>query len=577
MTAGMAFARALSDAGFDWQRLTHLSGNSGGQWFATQFAYSADTFANLTASPQSDRLSLTQILLDWAARYGRQGGPSSSAQLSAAVVNVSLQNMNKDTHAATIRNEIVQVLRNPGASACEPVAKLFAALVTTLKDIGLDAVDWETYVAVMMSTTIDGFEALTFSDAVVRKKHLPNAALVNMMALPPDAWLSLDKNSSFATLRFEQAVQGKEPMKPLTAGLARYSPGSSGSGWVVPVAHVSPASDGSAGVTDDGWLHPFAKNLKVDVWAKTPHGFVPSMAPHESYDTRLAPPESTLLKQVVASSSAAAGILASAGILDPAIRRLAAAGHLDHGLSDVAVELGIDYLVKCLPVGAQGLAVNIPLTTMSGSSLPYVKEGAAAFRAVDGAYDDNTALALTIAQMTRDCEAQRLDCSHGLNVVFVNDNEGISGVDSLVAPNGGNLEWLFSSASRPVGSSVMAPTGGSMPSPTVFKQPWSEVEAKLQPYSEVKHPLVHPFRPIQSKYALANLTTVSNPQWGVIGGYEVHAAIFDLDYGLFEEPMIFPKMKPEIMEAVFSVLFAPLVESQAKGATPVLAKWLQNQ
>ena len=114
-----------------------------------------------------------------------------------------------------------------------------------------------------------------------------------------------------------------------------------------------------------------------------------------------------------------------------------------------------------------------------------------------------------------------------------------------------------------------------MPSPTVFKQAWPDVKAELRPYSEFKHPLLHPSQPIESNYALVDLTTVSNPHWGVIGGYEVHAAIFDLDYGNFDEPIIFPKSQPEIMEAAFATLFAPLVESLAKGASPVLAKWLQ--
>jgi hypothetical protein len=76
MTAGMAFSRALSEAfeevGGSWDDVTHLSGNSGGQWFATQFAFGQEWFDDLTRS----RLvlgykSLGVILGEWAYGYAQ--------------------------------------------------------------------------------------------------------------------------------------------------------------------------------------------------------------------------------------------------------------------------------------------------------------------------------------------------------------------------------------------------------------------------------------------------------------------------------------------------------------------------
>jgi len=73
MTAGMAFARALSIAfdeatkaaeeeaeagaerpgGRQWDDVTHIGGNSGGQWFAVPFAFSRSFYRSLTARNDS--------------------------------------------------------------------------------------------------------------------------------------------------------------------------------------------------------------------------------------------------------------------------------------------------------------------------------------------------------------------------------------------------------------------------------------------------------------------------------------------------------------------------------------------
>ena len=75
MTAGMAFSRALSEAfkkaPGSWGDVTHISGNSGGQWFATQFAYSSDFNSQLTKSILGLYIPLRLVLAEWAAGYAK--------------------------------------------------------------------------------------------------------------------------------------------------------------------------------------------------------------------------------------------------------------------------------------------------------------------------------------------------------------------------------------------------------------------------------------------------------------------------------------------------------------------------
>jgi hypothetical protein len=76
MTAGMAFSRALSEAFEEvagmtgWDDITHLSGNSGGQWFATQFVFGQDWFEELTRTRSMlGSKSITVLLAQWAEGY----------------------------------------------------------------------------------------------------------------------------------------------------------------------------------------------------------------------------------------------------------------------------------------------------------------------------------------------------------------------------------------------------------------------------------------------------------------------------------------------------------------------------
>lgn len=74
MTVGMGFARALSEAfdevGGGWADITHLSGNSGGNWFATQFAFGKEFYTELTQRHMVlGYKSMPAILADWANGY----------------------------------------------------------------------------------------------------------------------------------------------------------------------------------------------------------------------------------------------------------------------------------------------------------------------------------------------------------------------------------------------------------------------------------------------------------------------------------------------------------------------------
>ena len=85
MTAGFAFARALSRAGLDWSRVTHIAGNSGGQWFAVQLAYAPDLLNDL----HDVNKPLQDVLMGWAAAYNNvleaQAALQSKVVQSAAV------------------------------------------------------------------------------------------------------------------------------------------------------------------------------------------------------------------------------------------------------------------------------------------------------------------------------------------------------------------------------------------------------------------------------------------------------------------------------------------------------------
>lgn len=96
MTGGMGFARALSDAFEEagtedgWQTVTHISGNSGGQWFQVQFAFSSVFHANLTAPKLSpERRDMSTLLGEWAVEWRKHAAAHLVEHTPIGDLNVS--------------------------------------------------------------------------------------------------------------------------------------------------------------------------------------------------------------------------------------------------------------------------------------------------------------------------------------------------------------------------------------------------------------------------------------------------------------------------------------------------------
>jgi len=141
------------------------------------------------------------------------------------------------------------------------------------------------------------------------------------------------------------------------------------------------------------------------------------------------------------------------------------------------------FVDDCMPFGLDHLGVDLSLHYPKDETVtldePDSRSWIPGYRGMDGVYVENTALAMTIATMIRDCEAgdATLDCrDKSFDIILVNDGDK--------NPTFNGLGPFFSDTGKPVGSRVVAGPGGltMVPSPMIFAEKYprtADSECKL--------------------------------------------------------------------------------------------------
>jgi len=228
-----------------------------------------------------------------------------------------------------------------------------------------------------------------------------------------------------------------------------------------------------------------------------------------------------------------------------------------------AAEAAIAMVIGCMSPDNFGVheASNVTLRDVT----PGGEQGNVNYRGgVDGSFaGDNSGIAMTLATMIEDCEAGRLSCDEGLEFV------SIAGPDEV-------QPFFADYAAVPVNQSGPGAAGGqSVPSFVLFKQTYAEaVSHRWAPYATVKHPLQRSAENLT--YVSVDLSTLDNPRWGIKANYRVKATFFESPKDGLNYPVIFPQDRPQLLQMAFSFMYAPVVETMARGAAVILKTTLRS-
>ena len=268
-------------------------------------------------------------------------------------------------------------------------------------------------------------------------------------------------------------------------------------------------------------------------------------------------PANPTIGTVTAASSAAMGAICSKTMVEQLVAHI-----FDFAVRDCLWETDLE-------------ALAVP-TDGSGSKAIFPQS----YRFLDGGYTDNSAAAMAIARMQRDCDfggdgngggSGNLDCSAMPRLVIVDhDAKG----DTSIGPQ----KSEFFSSSR-----LFQPPAG-----TATINHWSAVQTDkfLAPLATVFN---EPFPPLSafqsysaggvSKFWNGTLTTVDNAFYGVTGGQRVRVALFS---PLFNEPLtpaldehgILTHDHVAAYTALFNSTYANRAEAQAVAIRPLLHEFL---
>lgn len=160
MVQAMAFARAMGD----WSIVSHLTSNSGGNWFASQFVYSQSFFSKVT----NPNIDIGEVVAEWGAHYEETVAAAMAASLEVFTV----------FDAATSR-----------VPPCPKAKKLIEDVMVPLSnEKGLPAAKWMPFNALLLGYEIPDIESLRYGQRDM--SGLATATLVQQTALPPDVWTS---------------------------------------------------------------------------------------------------------------------------------------------------------------------------------------------------------------------------------------------------------------------------------------------------------------------------------------------------------------------------------------------------
>jgi len=343
MVGGQAAARALAEVGFDFSTLTHVSGNSGGGWFATQFLYNNHFKDALTEKKCTSGMwwwkteefcSMQSVLSDWGKRFSQRVAAANLAPATPLSCDVNVLGVNLDI---------------------KPLLSLFQA---SLSLFSLPASDWRAYVTALLD--IPGIHTLTYSDAT---KTL-DVTLTQMLGVPQSVFLGDRASGGSTTLAAPCASSGDA----VTRG-----------------AYLTRLSAASAASVPDLSALRFADGQRAFA---TRSGTACGATEGDAVLLSFPDSASLLVKDVTAISSAAAGGVGSHQYAEAFTRVLA----VDEVLADFTTEIA-DEVAACFPLGLLDLAP--PLSTVPPSS----------FRGIDGGYIDNTAILPSLSALMRQCAA----------------------------------------------------------------------------------------------------------------------------------------------------------------------------
>ncbi len=358
MVGGQAAARALAEVNFDFSTLTHVSGNSGGGWFATQFLYN-NHFKEVLIEKKctsgmlwwrtQEFCSMQSVLSDWGKRFSQRVAAANLAPATPLSCDVNVLGVNLDIR---------------------PLLALFQA---SLSLFSLPASDWRAYVTALLD--IPDIDTLTYSDAT----QTLDVTLTQMLGVPQSVFLGDRASGGSITLAAPCASSGDA----VTRGAYMTLSAASAS---VPDLTALRFADGN---------HSFA----------TRSGTACGATEGDAVLSAFPDPTSLLVKDVTAISSAAAGGVGSHQYAESFTRVLAVEG----GLADFTTEIA-DEVAACFPLGLLDLAP--PLSTVPPSS----------FRGIDGGYVDNSAILPSLSAMMRQCAAgdASIECaSNRSSMLFV--------------------------------------------------------------------------------------------------------------------------------------------------------------
>jgi len=388
MTAGMAAARAMSMAGKNWSEVTHLGGVSGGQWFATQFAFSDEFFSSLTTPERS----LTEIMTKFGTDYMNNAAPPAKLKMNDFCEKHLVKNFANlvDTLGPFLPELLKGLLSQSGA---------------------LSLLDWEAYVRAMLKQNVP--VDMTYGEAArtAARRGLKTAALVQGLALPSDVWLTSGANgqptlNASLTASFESFPNSKVP-----------------DGTLLPLAHVMKAED----TVVNGWHAPTTMDMHLTV----NDGKIDFVA-HKNPDQTpfsLAGVDTTTIASVTAGSSAALAMVARDTQVKLMLEKLVDSIPDDQKAVKTAANLLEAFLYgNCAPFSLQELAPPVKVD-VPAADVPQERK---TYRTIDGGYVDNTGLTSTIAAMTTDCKTgEKLDCTE-LQVVSIHGySDESSGISKL--------------------------------------------------------------------------------------------------------------------------------------------------
>ena len=181
MTMMMGIARAIENVGM-WDNVTHIGGVSGGSWFATQFAYSADFSRDVLGQ---SNLSVRDVVSKWGEQYERG--------MQAAVDRAVLANLGFDSGTASLTCAAGDGIR-------DTVDNILTELMSSLQ---WPPSDWHAYVKEMLASYDPAMRTATM-DA---ERHGPmrHATLVAGISLAPDSWDNTGTKDTVLDLGFSSA------------------------------------------------------------------------------------------------------------------------------------------------------------------------------------------------------------------------------------------------------------------------------------------------------------------------------------------------------------------------------------